>query len=173
LDPVEKAINSDPRIFRAKGQEGLPAIGLRRGAEIVVPYRLYLPKRFFRNFAILASVKPSDSTGGYLFAVVNAFDTVVDLGVIIESAGGSQSNITLVYTDSRVETSSVALASFLVPDFTNQWSQFAFEVKDDTVVLFYRCVRFATRKVLLEFIKNHCQYAQNLAIGNEKIWGWS
>jgi len=41
----------------------------------------------YRNFAILASIKPSDATGGYLFAVLNAFDTVVDLGILLQPAG--------------------------------------------------------------------------------------
>lgn len=52
--------------------------------EIVVPYRIYLPRRFYRNFAFLASVKPRDDRGGFLFAVVNAFDTIVDIGVKLE-----------------------------------------------------------------------------------------
>lgn len=46
-----------------------------------------MPRRFYKNFAILASVKPKDHNGGYLFAVVNAFDTVVDLGVRLIPAG--------------------------------------------------------------------------------------
>lgn len=53
----------------------------------MVPYRIYLPRRFYRNFAFLASIKPRDDRGGYLFAVVNAFDTIVELGVKLEPAG--------------------------------------------------------------------------------------
>lgn len=53
----------------------------------MVPYRIYLPRKFYRNFAILASVKPFDNLGGYLFAVLNAFDTVVDLGILLQPAG--------------------------------------------------------------------------------------
>ncbi len=66
---------------------------------------------------------------------------------MVEYLGGNQTNITLIYTESKIETVSIALASFLVPDITNQWSQLAIEVKRDTVTLFYRCVRFATRQV--------------------------
>jgi hypothetical protein len=39
------------------------------------------------NFAILASVRPADHLGGFLFAVLNAFDTVVELGVQLQPAG--------------------------------------------------------------------------------------
>lgn len=87
LVPLENLINTDPRIYRTKGLDGLPAVGLQRGVEIVVPYRIYLPRRFYRNFAFLASIKPRDDRGGFLFAVVNAFDTIVDLGVKLEPAG--------------------------------------------------------------------------------------
>lgn len=115
--------------------------------EIVVPYRIYLPRKFFRNFAIVASVKPKDHQGGYLFAIVNAFDTVVDLGVLLEPSGSSQTNVSLIYTDSQAEASSQVLASFLVPSFVNQWTQLALEVNEDTVALYFRCMRFATRQV--------------------------
>ncbi|VDK58613.1 unnamed protein product [Anisakis simplex] len=53
----------------------------------------------------------------------------------------------MLYTDSNKETESRALTSFLVPDFTDQWTKFALEVHDDNVVLYFRCTRFATRQV--------------------------
>ncbi len=87
LEPVEKVLNTDPRVYRTRGQQGLPAFGLRRGADIAVPSRLYIPKKFFDEFAILTTIRSSDIDGGYLFAVVNPFDTVVELGLLIESAG--------------------------------------------------------------------------------------
>ena len=78
----------------------------QRGVEVVVPYRIYLPRKLYRNFAVLASIKPADHLGGYLFAVLNAFDTVVDLGVLLQPAGTSQTNISLLYTDSLTHSSS-------------------------------------------------------------------
>uniref|UniRef100_A0A1I7S8X5 Conserved secreted protein n=1 Tax=Bursaphelenchus xylophilus TaxID=6326 RepID=A0A1I7S8X5_BURXY len=81
LTPLENLLHSGGHVFRTKGLDGLPAVGVQKGAEIVVPYRIYLPRRFYRNFAILASVKPRDEKESYLFAVVNAFDTVVDVGL--------------------------------------------------------------------------------------------
>lgn len=147
LTPLENLINTDPRVFRTKGLDGLPAVGIQRGVEIVVPYRIYLPRKFYRNFAIVASIKPKDNQGGYLFAVVNAFDTVVDLGLLLSPAGRSQTNISLVYTDSQTQTHSNVISSFLVPAFTNQWTQLALEVVGDSVALYFRCMRFATRQV--------------------------
>lgn len=62
-------------------------------------------------------------------------------------SGDSQTNISLLYTDSSKETDTTALASFLVPEFTGHWAKFALEVHEDSVVLYYRCTRFATRQV--------------------------
>lgn len=73
-------------------------------------------------------------------------------------------NISLLYTDSNKETESKALASFLVPEFVNQWAKFALEIQDDNVVLYFRCTRFATRQVIKYCIlnllstKNHFSY---------------
>lgn len=60
--------------------------------EIAVPYRLYMPRKFFHEYSILVTVKPMDHRGGYLFAVVNAYDSAVDLGLLIEAAGEHFSN---------------------------------------------------------------------------------
>uniref|UniRef100_A0A915CPW7 Collagen alpha-1(XVIII) chain n=1 Tax=Ditylenchus dipsaci TaxID=166011 RepID=A0A915CPW7_9BILA len=166
LIPLENLIHTDPRVFRTKGLDGLPAVGIKRGVEIVVPYRIYLPRKFYRNFAILASVKPADNLGGYLFAVLNAFDTVVDLGVLLQPAGGSQTNISVLYTDSQAESSSQVLASFLVPSFVNQWTQLALEVNENTVALYFRCMRFATRQVYRKPIQLQLDDASKLYIAN-------
>ncbi|VDM56331.1 unnamed protein product [Angiostrongylus costaricensis] len=146
LVPVESALNSDPRVFRAKGIDSLPAIGIQRGVEIAVPYRLYLPRRFFPQFSLLASVKPMDRRGGYLFAIVNPYDTLVDVGVLLEPAGSGQTNISLIYS-SRRDATSHAIASFVVPEFVQQWTQIAFEVNKDSVTLYFKCIRFAEREV--------------------------
>jgi hypothetical protein len=61
--------------------------------------------------------------------------------------GPAQTNISLLYTDSQTERHSRVLASFLVPAFTGQWTQFALEVHDQTVGLYFRCMRFAIRQV--------------------------
>ncbi|KAM3720951.1 Collagen alpha-1(XV) chain [Dirofilaria immitis] len=147
LVPVKSLLNERAELYKAKGLEGFPAVGIKRGVEIVVPYRQYLPRKFFRNFAFTAVIRPDDREGGYLFAVVNPLDTVVDLGVLLEPAGDNQTNITLLYTDSSKETDTKVLASFLVPEFTEKWTKFALEIHDDNVVLYFRCIRFATRQV--------------------------
>lgn len=80
------AINYRLKLFQSK----FFCFVLQRGVEIVVPYRQYLPRKFFRNFAFTAVIKPDDRQGGYLFAIVNPLDTVVDLGVLVEAAGNNE-----------------------------------------------------------------------------------
>ena len=53
-----------------QGLHGFPAFGLRAGSDLRTPQSLLLPPVMFDNFAILASFKPADQQGGFLFAVV-------------------------------------------------------------------------------------------------------
>ncbi|CAI4227671.1 unnamed protein product [Auanema sp. JU1783] len=146
LVPVEGTLNSDPRVFRAKGIDGLPAIGIQRGVEIAVPYRLYMPKKFFPEFSILISVKPMDRRGGYLFAIVNPYDTSVDVGVLLEPSASGQTNVSLIYQD-QLSGQSAAIASFEVPEFIQQWTQLAFEVTKSHITLYFKCIRYAAKQV--------------------------
>uniref|UniRef100_A0A1I8BTI1 LAM_G_DOMAIN domain-containing protein n=1 Tax=Meloidogyne hapla TaxID=6305 RepID=A0A1I8BTI1_MELHA len=164
LIPVENLIDTDPRVYRTAGLDVLPAVGIKRGVEIVVPYRIYLPRKFYRNFAVLASIRPSDNLGGFLFAVLNAFDTIVELGP-------TQTNISLYYTDSSTDSSeqrstSRVLASFLVPVFAGQWTQFALEVHEQTVGLYFRCMRYAVRQVYRHPTQLQMDDASKLYIAN-------
>ncbi|CAK5052065.1 unnamed protein product [Meloidogyne enterolobii] len=149
LIPVENLIDTDPRVFRTAGLDGLPAVGIKRGVEIVVPYRIYLPRKFYRNFAILASIRPSDNLGG-----------------------PTQTNISLFYTDSSSTDSSEqrstsrVLASFLVPVFAGQWTQFALEVHEQTVGLYFRCMRYAVRQVYRHPTQLQMDDASKLYIAN-------
>lgn len=80
--------------------------------------------------------------------------------------GLSQTNISLIYTDSSLLSEdeialsgksglqSQTLASFVVPSFINQWTQIALEVNENIVALYFRCMRFATRQVS-KILKNY------------------
>lgn len=105
----------------------------------MVPYRYYLPKKFFKDFAILVTLKPGDDEGGYLFALDNPFDTLVELGVLLEPHGAVQTNISLLYSDHKKDTVSKTLASFLVNRFTGKWTQFALKVTSTEVSLYLNC----------------------------------
>jgi hypothetical protein len=72
--------SADPRVSRVRGEHNLPAVNFERGSRLVAPARLYLPPRMFSDFSILVSVRPADSHGGFLFANMNPFDTIIELG---------------------------------------------------------------------------------------------
>uniref|UniRef100_A0AC35TZY0 Fibronectin type-III domain-containing protein n=1 Tax=Rhabditophanes sp. KR3021 TaxID=114890 RepID=A0AC35TZY0_9BILA len=134
-------------IYETKGINNFPAIAIQRGAEIVVPYRSYLPERFYRNFAIVATVKLADKKGGFLFSVLNPYDTIIALGVSISEAVGGNSNISLYYTNTNTEADSQIIASFQVPAFTLKWTHFSLEVNEDVVVLFFECKKHSIQHV--------------------------
>lgn len=194
LIPVEGALNSDPRVFRAKGIDSLPAIGIQVGGDpiesecphsersrncrplpslpasevllrVLCPYRGWWSRsknmKQATTVALLAAIltikteskecfqaKPMDHRGGYLFAVVNPFDSSVDVGVLLEPAGNSHTNVSLILSDAKREISAAA-ASFLVPQFTQQWTQLAFSVRRGSITLFFRCSQFGQKAVVV------------------------
>ena len=77
----------DPKhVYFAEGLHGFPAFGLRAGSDLRTPHSLLLPLSMFENFAIVASFKPSDGQGGFLFSVVTPSDSLISLGLSITAA---------------------------------------------------------------------------------------
>lgn len=111
--------------FFDKGLDGFPAFGLLPGSDVKVPYRIVLPEKLYPEFTIQATVKLSSQDGGFLFAVVNPLETVVQLGVQITPTleKSSHSNFSLFYTDANTHFSSEIIASFDVSDVVNKWTR--------------------------------------------------
>lgn len=63
------------------GPDGLPAFGFRIGSEVKQPYRLCLPEKLPNEFTIVISIKPMTEETSYIFAVLNPFDTIIQLGI--------------------------------------------------------------------------------------------
>ncbi|GFS93955.1 collagen alpha-1(XV) chain [Nephila pilipes] len=110
------------------GPDGFPAFLLEPEADIKAPYRLYLPPTLFRDFTIGVTLKPSNSNGGYVFAVVNPTETVVQLGLKLVPSGESTVNLTVYYTDVDMHLTSQPLTTFTVPDFLGMWTRTSSEV---------------------------------------------
>ncbi|XP_063227469.1 collagen alpha-1(XV) chain-like [Bacillus rossius redtenbacheri] len=121
------------------GFDGFPAFGLRPGSDIKTPYRLLMPEKLYGEFSVLAAVSPNSKEGGFLFAVVNPLETVVQLGVLLSPADSSHTNISLFYTDLGRHSTSQTVASFVVPAFAKRWTRFALKVTADSVELFFNC----------------------------------
>ncbi|VEN42066.1 unnamed protein product [Callosobruchus maculatus] len=137
------------------GHDGFPAFGFRAGSDVKIAHKQILPDRLSAEFSILVSAKPKSRRGGFLFAVMNTYDTVVELGVRVAPEGINTTILTLFYTG-PTEYYSRAIANFTVPKFTGRWIRFAFRVALDNVTLFFNCLETETvavqrRPVELEF----------------------
>ncbi|XP_050073571.1 collagen alpha-1(XVIII) chain isoform X1 [Anopheles maculipalpis] len=121
------------------GLDGFPAFGVTSEADLKSPFKLILSDHL-QDFAIIATVRPQSSSGGWVFSVVNSLDTVVQLGLLLEpTASGDQWNATLYYTDAKKERHSQPLASFQVP-YGKSWMKMIFKVLPEQVVFYYNCL---------------------------------
>lgn len=82
LESVMSQID-DKTLYIADGLDGFPSFGFRPGSEIKQPYRMYLPEKLPSEFTLVATFKPLALKNSYLFAVLNPFETVVQLGIRI------------------------------------------------------------------------------------------
>lgn len=62
------------------GHDGFPALGFRAGSDVKIAHRQILPEKLPAEFSILVRAKPRSRKGGFLFAVVNPYDTVSFIG---------------------------------------------------------------------------------------------
>ncbi|CAG0879755.1 unnamed protein product [Darwinula stevensoni] len=139
---------ADGSLYYVTGDDGFPAIGINENADIKKPYRLVVPERLYQDFSITAVVQPDTSSGGFLFAVVDPTELVVQLGLSISGRDLGRQNITLYYTSHQLHATSQVLATFMVDNFVKgEWIKFAIQaspsssegVLDDNVTLFLEC----------------------------------
>uniref|UniRef100_A0A1Y1L8H1 Thrombospondin-like N-terminal domain-containing protein n=2 Tax=Photinus pyralis TaxID=7054 RepID=A0A1Y1L8H1_PHOPY len=149
--------------YIATSEDGFPAFGLKAGSDVKSPYRLFLPEKLFPEFSILARVQPTTRRGGYLFAVVNPLDTVVQLGIKLSPAGPG-TNISLIYTHPSQFPTQV-LAEFITEKFVHNWFKFAFQVFSDNVTLYLNCKKFGSVNIKRERPQLVFDSASTLYIG--------
>ncbi|KAI4500678.1 hypothetical protein M0802_004270 [Mischocyttarus mexicanus] len=137
----------DQNFYIDDGLDGFPAFGFRPGSEVKQPYRLYLPEKLPAEFTLVAIFKPISFRTSYLFAVLNPFETVVQLGIRISDGPGSNQNISLVYTNSDEHSLSEEVAKFTVPKLTKKWSKIVIKVSINDVILYLNCHEMARQRV--------------------------
>jgi len=130
----------DPKhVYFAEGLHGFPAFGLRAGSDLRTPHSLLLPLSMFENFAILASIRPADQQGGFLFSVVTPLDTMVSLGLSITAGPTLGMQEVSLYLTSLNKLKSDPLAVFTIPSLSTAWNKIAVKVEGSTVKLFINC----------------------------------
>lgn len=103
--------------------------------------RYHFPSPFFRDFSLLFHVRPATEGAGVLFAITDAAQAVVSVGVKLSAVRDGQQHIQLLYTEPGATRTRTA-ASFRLPAFTGQWTRFALSVDGATVALFVDCELF-------------------------------
>ena len=77
-----------------------PSFGIRSGSNIMTPFGLlYADRDMFDRFEISVEVKPADDEGGFLFAILDPMDRLLQLGVRLDPLKGSSGgqNVSLFY----------------------------------------------------------------------------
>lgn len=120
------------------GYGGFPAYSFGPGANVGRPARTLIPPTFFRDFAIGVAVKPSSAQGGVLFAITDAFQKVIYLGLRLSGVEDGHQRVILYYTEPGSHVSREA-AAFSVPVMTNRWNRFAVTVQGEEVALLVDC----------------------------------
>ncbi|XP_032492084.1 collagen alpha-1(XV) chain isoform X2 [Phocoena sinus] len=120
------------------GYGGFPAYSFGPGANVGRPARTLIPPIFFRDFAISVMVKPSSARGGVLFAITDAFQKVIYLGLRLSGVEDGSQRVILYYTEPGSKVSHEA-AAFPVPVMTHRWNRFAMVVQGEEVTLLVGC----------------------------------
>lgn len=120
------------------GYGGFPAYSFGPGANVGRPARTLIPPTFFWDFAISVTVKPSSPQGGVLFAITDAFQKVIYLGLRLSGVEDGRQRVILYYTEPGSRVSQEA-AAFSVPVMTHRWNRFTVIVQGEEVTLFMDC----------------------------------
>ncbi len=76
----------------------------------------------------LLQLRPATQRGGVIFAITDARQKVVELGLALTPVRGGLQSILLYYTDREQASHSHKAAAFSVPDMTAQWTRFTVSI---------------------------------------------
>ncbi|XP_016298770.1 collagen alpha-1(XVIII) chain-like isoform X3 [Sinocyclocheilus anshuiensis] len=127
-----------PSVTFITGFEGFPAYSFGPDANVGRLTRSFIPDPFYRNFSIIVTAKPSSRRGGVLFAVTDALQKIVHLGVSLAPVEDGSQHVVLYYTEpGSVHTQEAA--SFKMGDLTGRWARFTLTVQGEEVRLYMDC----------------------------------
>lgn len=84
-------------------------------------------------------MRPATQRGGVLFAITDAHQKVVELGLALTPVRGGLQSILLYYTDTEQASHSHKAAAFSVPAMTDQWTRFTVSVTKSKPLSWYTC----------------------------------
>nr|XP_057924239.1 collagen, type XV, alpha 1b isoform X3 [Doryrhamphus excisus] len=166
-----------PSVSFTPGFEGFPAYNFGPEANIGRLTKTFVPGSFYVDFAIIVTIRPASPRGGVLFAITDARQKVVELGLALTPVRAGLQSILLYYTDSEQSSHSQKAAAFSVPDMTDQWTRFTVVVENNEVRLYMDCgeaerMTFHRRPERLAFSHNSGIFVANAgSTGLEKFVG--
>ncbi|KAL8624172.1 hypothetical protein ACOMHN_020222 [Nucella lapillus] len=122
------------------GLDGYPTFLITSQAFIREPAVLFFRQPLVSEFAVTLTIQPYRAEGGFVFAVVNPYQTIIALGVQISQYDSTRQSVALYFTpNTRIAEQSQVIANFTVPTMVRRWNKVSFKVLRDRVVLYYNC----------------------------------
>lgn len=127
-----------PSVSFITGFEGFPAYSFGPDANVGRLTRSFIPDPFYRDFGIVVTAKPGTRRGGVLFAITDALQKIVHLGVALAPVEDGSQRVVLYYTEPGAARTQEA-ASFKMGDLTGRWARFTLAVQGEEVRLYMDC----------------------------------
>lgn len=130
------------------GSDGFPTYKVEKKANIKTTHQLYVQKPLM-EFTIQCEIRP-DATGGYIFAIVNAEETIVQFGIKLSPAVDGHMNVTMLYTSTKTNIETKELAVFRVPYRINKYIKMGFKVMYTNITFYHDCKEMETISIVRE-----------------------
>ncbi|XP_027861261.1 collagen alpha-1(XVIII) chain-like isoform X1 [Xiphophorus couchianus] len=131
-----------PSVSFVTGFEGYPAYSFGPGANVGRLTKSFIPDPFHHDFAITVTAKPTTRRGGVLFAITDAYQKVVQLGVALSEVEDGAQNVILYYTDPETRGGTREAASFKMGELTGRWARFTLTVQGAEIRLYMDCEKY-------------------------------
>ncbi|KAM8823525.1 uncharacterized protein AB9W97_005393 isoform 2-T2 [Spinachia spinachia] len=131
-----------PSVSFVTGFEGYPAYSFGPDANVGRLTKSFIPDPFYHDFAITVTAKPSTRRGGVLFAITDAYQKMVHLGVALSEVEDASQRVILYYTDPAARGGTQEAASFKMGALTGRWARFTLTVQGAEVRLYMDCEEY-------------------------------
>ncbi|XP_054479037.1 collagen alpha-1(XVIII) chain-like isoform X2 [Anoplopoma fimbria] len=131
-----------PSVSFVTGFEGYPAYSFGPDANVGRLTKSFIPDPFYHDFAITVTAKPTTRRGGVLFAITDAYQKIVHLGVALSEVEDGSQRVILYYTDPGTSGGTQEAASFKMGDLTGRWARFTLTVQGAEVRLYMDCEEY-------------------------------
>ncbi|XP_049912273.1 collagen alpha-1(XVIII) chain-like isoform X2 [Epinephelus moara] len=144
-----------PSVSFVTGFEGYPAYSFGPDANVGRLTKSFIPDPFYYDFAITVTAKPTTRRGGVLFAITDAYQKIVHLGVALSEVEDGSQRVILYYTDPGTRGGTQEAASFKMGDLTGRWARFTLTAQGAEVRLYMDCeeyhrVAFSIQQLVLK-----------------------